>query len=168
MVLDGALAQDTTQAHAFWALRETITESIGKSGKVYKYDLSVPLDKMYGLVEKMRIRLKEKGYLKDDGSGEVMGCLGFGHMGDGTSPSYPYCQLSSKLMGIGNLHLNIVAREFKDEIKDTIEPYIYELVGKSTFPFVKSMTGIPNYRQGQTLIHQLKTAVPSLPNTGWV
>ena len=83
MVLDGALAQDTTQAQAFWALRETITESIGKSGKVYKYDLSVPLDKMYGLVEKMRIRLGEKGLLKDDGSGEVIGCLGFGHMGDG-------------------------------------------------------------------------------------
>ena len=86
MVLDGALAQDTTQAHAFWALRETITESIGKSGKVYKYDLSVPLDKMYGLVEKMRIRLSEKGYLKEDGSGEVIGCLGFGHMGDGKFP----------------------------------------------------------------------------------
>ena len=85
MVLDGALAQDTTQMHAFWALRETITESIGKSGKVYKYDLSVPLEQMYGLVEKMRIRLKEKGYLKDDGSGEVIGCLGFGHMGDGQS-----------------------------------------------------------------------------------
>jgi FAD/FMN-containing dehydrogenase len=83
MVLDGALAQDTTQSQAFWALRETITESIGKSGKVYKYDLSVPLEQMYGLVEKMRIRLKEKGYLKDDGSGEVIGCLGFGHMGDG-------------------------------------------------------------------------------------
>lgn len=92
MVLDGALAQDTTQAHAFWALRETITESIGKSGKVYKYDLSVPLDKMYGLVEKMRIRLKEKGYLKDDGSGDVMGCLGFGHMGDGNcNPLNPSC-----------------------------------------------------------------------------
>lgn len=34
---------------------------------------------------------------------------------------------------LGNLHLNIVAREFKDEIKDTIEPYVYELVGKSLF-----------------------------------
>ena len=34
-------------------------------------------------------------------------------------------------MILGNLHLNIVAREFKDEIKNTIEPYIYELVGKS-------------------------------------
>jgi FAD/FMN-containing dehydrogenase len=92
MVLDGALAQDTTQAQAFWALRETITESIGKSGKVYKYDLSVPLDKMYGLVEKMRIRLSEKGYLKEDGSGEIIGCLGFGHMGDGQYYPFSICQ----------------------------------------------------------------------------
>jgi len=33
----------------------------------------------------------------------------------------------------GNLHLNIVAREFKEEIRETIEPYIYELVGMSLF-----------------------------------
>jgi FAD/FMN-containing dehydrogenase len=28
--------------------------------------------------------------------------------------------------------LNIVAREFKEEIRETIEPYVYELVGKSS------------------------------------
>lgn len=31
----------------------------------------------------------------------------------------------------GNLHLNIIAKEFKDEVRDAIEPYVYELVGKS-------------------------------------
>jgi FAD/FMN-containing dehydrogenase len=83
LVLDGALAQDTTQASAFWSLREGITESIGKSGKIYKYDLSVPVEKMYGLVTSMRQRLGEKGLLKEGGGGDVVDVVGFGHMGDG-------------------------------------------------------------------------------------
>lgn len=31
----------------------------------------------------------------------------------------------------GNLHINIVAREYSEEAESIIEPYIYELVGKS-------------------------------------
>lgn len=87
MVLDGVLAQDETQAKSLWELREGITESIGKFGKAYKYDLSVPVQKMYGLVETMKTRLGEKGLYKEDGSGEVSGVIGYGHMGDGKSPA---------------------------------------------------------------------------------
>lgn len=86
LVLDGALAQDTTQAGTFWSIRESITESIGKSGKIYKYDLSVPVEKMYGLVTSMRTRLREKGLLKDGHEGDVLDVVGFGHMGDGKWP----------------------------------------------------------------------------------
>ena len=41
------LCGTTAQAAALWALRERITEALGKAGKVYKYDISLPTTKMY-------------------------------------------------------------------------------------------------------------------------
>lgn len=110
LILDGVLAQDTTQFHNLWKLRELIPESAGKLGSVYKYDLSVPVPKMYSLVEKMRSRLIEAGLLKEDGSGRVREIVGYGHIGD------------------GNLHINICADKYDPEIESVIEPYVYELV----------------------------------------
>lgn len=67
IISDGVLAQDSTQLAALWSLRESIPEAAGKCGSVYKYDLSVPVPKMYSLVEKMRERLTEKGlYVEGD------------------------------------------------------------------------------------------------------
>lgn len=85
MILDGVLAQDTTQFHSLWSLRELVPESAGKAGSVYKYDLSVPVPKMYGLVEDMRVRLREAGLLKGDGGdgGRIRNLVGYGHVGDG-------------------------------------------------------------------------------------
>lgn len=34
-----------------------IAEALMKAGAVYKYDLSIPVEKMYDLVKEMRIRL---------------------------------------------------------------------------------------------------------------
>lgn len=34
-------------------------------------------------------------------------------------------------MGDGNLHLNIVGKEYKEDVKQVIEPFVYEIVGKS-------------------------------------
>ncbi|XP_062093929.1 uncharacterized protein LOC133799962 [Humulus lupulus] len=59
LVSDGALAQDINQALLFWRLREGLAEALQKSGAVYKYDLSIPVEKMYDLVEEMRTRLDE-------------------------------------------------------------------------------------------------------------
>jgi FAD/FMN-containing dehydrogenase len=110
MVTDGVLAQDQTQFQSLWSLRELIPESAGKSGSVYKYDVSVPVGKMYSLVEKMRTRLEEKGvYGKDDSP--IRAVAGYGHMGD------------------GNLHINIVANKYAEEVERVIEPYVYEIVG---------------------------------------
>ena len=50
--------RDTTaQAAALWALRERITEALGKAGKVYKYDISLPTTKMYAGWLGLRMRL---------------------------------------------------------------------------------------------------------------
>jgi FAD/FMN-containing dehydrogenase len=93
LVTDGVLAQDTTQLQSLWAIRETIGESAGKAGSVYKYDVSVPVGKMYDVVEKVRKRLGEAGLLGADWEGRlgvyeggrVMAAMGYGHMGDGQS-----------------------------------------------------------------------------------
>jgi len=107
-IVDGVLAQDESQLQSLWALRESIPEAAGKLGKTYKYDVSMPVDKMNELVEDMRKRFEEKGML---GEGkQVLEVVGFGHIGD------------------GNLHLNVVAAEYDDEVEAIIEPYVYEWI----------------------------------------
>ncbi|KIR38029.1 D-lactate dehydrogenase [Cryptococcus deuterogattii 99/473] len=109
LILDGVLAQDNAQVQSLWQIRELCPESLSKAGTAYKYDLSVPVEKMYEVVERMRAHLKERGLL----GGKVKYVAGFGHMGD------------------GNLHLNVVAEGnvFSKEIQGAIEPFVYELVG---------------------------------------
>ncbi|WFD20886.1 (R)-2-hydroxyglutarate--pyruvate transhydrogenase [Malassezia caprae] len=54
VITDGVLAQDETQVKALWSLREGVPEALGHYGKVYKYDISMPIEKMYELVETLR------------------------------------------------------------------------------------------------------------------
>ncbi|XP_061345595.1 D-2-hydroxyglutarate dehydrogenase, mitochondrial-like isoform X2 [Gastrolobium bilobum] len=83
LISDGVLAQDINQASSFWLLRESIPEALMRAGAIYKYDLSLPVEKMYNLVEEMRSRL-----------GNAANVVGYGHLGD------------------GNLHLNISTPRF--------------------------------------------------------
>lgn len=81
IVADGVVAQDDTQIAELWGWRERITESIGHGGGTYKYDLSIPLKDLYQLIEDARERLASSG-LTGEGK-NVLGVVGFGHMGDG-------------------------------------------------------------------------------------
>ncbi|XP_028051322.1 D-2-hydroxyglutarate dehydrogenase, mitochondrial isoform X2 [Camellia sinensis] len=101
LISDGVLAQDINQALSFWRIREGVPEAIMKAGAVYKYDLSLPVEKMYDLVEEMRIRL-----------GPAVKVVGYGHLGD------------------GNLHLNISLPEYDDTVLAQIEPFVYEWTSK--------------------------------------
>lgn len=83
MVTDGVLAENDTQLQNLWSLRESIPESAAKLGKVYKYDLSLPVGEMYTVVEEVRKRFADLGLDKD---GPVKGAFGFGHFGDGRFP----------------------------------------------------------------------------------
>ncbi|GAA5973693.1 hypothetical protein JCM21900_006517 [Sporobolomyces salmonicolor] len=105
-IADGVLAQDETQVQSLWSLRESLPEAAGKLGRVYKYDLSMPVKHMYSLVEEARERFKEKGL------DEIKTTVGYGHIGD------------------GNLHINIVAKDWSDKVEKTIEPWIYEATAK--------------------------------------
>lgn len=79
-ISDGTLAQDETQVQSLWSLRESLPEAAGKLGRVYKYDLSMPVKDMYSLVEEARERFAEKGLDKD---GSIKTTVGYGHIGDG-------------------------------------------------------------------------------------
>ncbi|KAF6163059.1 hypothetical protein GIB67_001387 [Kingdonia uniflora] len=101
LISDGVVAQDINQASSFWRIREGITEALMKAGAVYKYDLSLPVEKMYNLVEEMRLRL-----------GLSAKVLGYGHLGD------------------ANLHLNVSTLQYDDSILAQIEPFVYEWTSK--------------------------------------
>lgn len=76
-IADGVLAQDETQVQSLWSLRESLPEAAGKLGRVYKYDLSMPVKDMYSLVEEARERFR------DHGIDEIKTTVGYGHIGDG-------------------------------------------------------------------------------------
>lgn len=78
-VIDGVIAQDDTQLNSLWSLRESIPESAGKLGSVYKYDVSLPPSQMYSLVEAARLRFKEAGLIDN---GTIKATMGYGHFGD--------------------------------------------------------------------------------------
>ncbi|KAK9803284.1 hypothetical protein WJX72_007036 [[Myrmecia] bisecta] len=98
LVTDGTIAQDSGQVASIWNLRENISVALQHKGPTYKYDLSMPVPEMYGLVEEMRARLAHL----------PVTVVGYGHLGD------------------GNLHLNIAAESYNEELRKQIEPYVYE------------------------------------------
>ncbi|XP_024613171.1 D-2-hydroxyglutarate dehydrogenase, mitochondrial isoform X1 [Neophocaena asiaeorientalis asiaeorientalis] len=98
LVTDGTLATDQRRIKMLWALRERITEALSRDGYVYKYDLSLPLDRLYDLVSDLRARLGL----------HAKHVVGYGHLGD------------------GNLHLNVTAEAFSPSLLGTLEPYVYE------------------------------------------
>ncbi|EPS68480.1 hypothetical protein M569_06288, partial [Genlisea aurea] len=102
LVSDGVLAQDINQASSFWKIREGITEALMKAGAVYKYDFSLPPDKIYDLVQETRRCLR----------GTEANVVAYGHLGD------------------GNLHLNISTRRYDDNVLSKLEPFIYEWTSK--------------------------------------
>lgn len=81
LVTSGVLAQSPAQFESLWAIREGIPEAVGKAGKVYKYDVSIPVSKFEEIVDRLKDHLRSKGLLREDAVKEV---VGFGHFGDGT------------------------------------------------------------------------------------
>ncbi|KAM4895095.1 D-2-hydroxyglutarate dehydrogenase, mitochondrial [Sylvia borin] len=98
LVTDGTVATDDKKIKGLWSLRERITEALTHEGYVYKYDVSLPVGKLYDLVADMRARLGQN----------AKNVVGYGHLGD------------------GNLHLNITAESYSHSLLDAIEPFVYE------------------------------------------
>ncbi|KAI9986899.1 hypothetical protein PInf_025868 [Phytophthora infestans] len=102
VVVDGTVAQDEAQAQKLFMLREDVSMSLSSRGYVYKYDISLPMDQYYKVVEEVREKMAPLG-------AEV---VGFGHMGD--------C----------NLHLNISTLEYDEKVFNALEPYVFEWTSK--------------------------------------
>ena len=98
VVADGTVAQDGVQAQALWALRESVATAANSEGLVYKYDISLPITKMYQIVDDVSEKLREQDAV----------AIGYGHLGD------------------ANLHLNVVVPEHSDEVLRSLEPYVFE------------------------------------------
>ncbi|KAF1986521.1 D-lactate dehydrogenase 2 mitochondrial precursor [Aulographum hederae CBS 113979] len=112
IVKDGVVGQDQTQNLDLWACREGVPETLGHWGGVYKYDLSVPIEELYQLVDETREKLTAEGLVGDDDSYPVVDVVGYGHMGD------------------ANLHLNVPTRRFDKAVEKALEPFVYEWVQK--------------------------------------
>jgi FAD/FMN-containing dehydrogenase len=104
--LDGVIAQDESQKKKMWEIRETIQEGASREGIVLSYDISLPLQHFYEVVEESRKKV-----------GDLAKVIGYGHIGD------------------YNLHLNICYDKFEcDEnfhkIEKIMEPFIYDTLVK--------------------------------------
>lgn len=98
LVKDGIVAQDKKQQEEIWGRREGIPEACSKQpGQVHKFDLSFPAACYYNLIPILRGKLEDKR----------IKVFGFGHVGD------------------GNIHINLIAENKKDEIKD-ISEFIFD------------------------------------------
>ncbi|KAI9744288.1 MAG: hypothetical protein M1818_002440 [Claussenomyces sp. TS43310] len=112
IVSDGVVAQDETQLKSLWAWREGASEASGHWGGVYKYDLSIPLSELYGLVEETREKMNEAGLIGDTDDFPIVDVIGYGHMGD------------------ANVHLNVCVRRYDKAIEQQLEPWVYEWIQK--------------------------------------
>lgn len=101
--LDCIVAENKTQFNYIWSLRERIAESLTKDGHNYKYDISLPINKMYDLVIDIRQR-----FIQNDAQNDFRRCIGYGHLGD------------------SNLHLNVTSPKYNDKIFELLEPFLYE------------------------------------------
>jgi FAD/FMN-containing dehydrogenase len=111
-VLDGVLAQSSTQRDAFWRIRHSISEAQKLAGAGIKHDVSVPVSRVAALLD------KAERYVVERVPGVQV--VAFGHLGD------------------GNMHFNLnqppemPADEFLglwDEISHEVHTIVAELDG---------------------------------------
>jgi len=74
-LLDAVIAQNETQAHAFWNLRENIAEAQKREGISIKHDVSVPVSRIAEFIQRADVALIQLQ------PGVRIVC--FGHIGDG-------------------------------------------------------------------------------------
>jgi len=135
-ITDGTLAQDLTQYNDLWAIRESVSESLRADGYPFKYDFSLPPSRMYKLVEETQQRMKPFS--------NVGTVAGFGHLGD------------------QNLHLNVTVKDgYSDEIKNVLEPWLYEWVAKQDGS-VSAEHGLGLHKSKYLLLNKGKQSVETM------
>ena len=104
IISDGIIAQDYTQQQQLWSLRENVPVAMADQYRVHKYDVSLPMEFYYTIVEELRAKLKVYPQIK---------VVGYGHLGD------------------SNLHLNIaVPKDQPDPIELSNEEILKWVIEK--------------------------------------
>lgn len=129
LITTGVVSQSPAQFAQLWRLREGVTEAVSKEGKAYKYDISVPLASFKDVVDIVREHLRKQGLLHEDAVKHV---IGYGHVGDGKSPSsFPcvmltetdhqatYTSISSPLHTLPRLRLLLNPLSMSSLVSDT-------------------------------------------------
>lgn len=120
-VTDGVIAQGEKQLTRVWKLRESIPEALQTADVyVYKYDVSLPLQSFYEIVDELRENLWRR--CSNTGIGDIqqtVGVTGYGHLGD------------------GNLHINVsiptglmTPDEANAFMSDSVDPFVYQWVSE--------------------------------------
>ena len=107
----GTVGRDAKESARLWNLRERVSLALKRAGATYKYDLSLPTEEMYDLVDETRARLVRAASLAVSKSSVIRDArvLGYGHLGD------------------GNLHLNVSSPAGYDAaLERVLEPFVYE------------------------------------------
>ncbi|XP_034063258.1 D-2-hydroxyglutarate dehydrogenase, mitochondrial isoform X2 [Gymnodraco acuticeps] len=60
LVTDGTVATEDSKIKALWSMRERVTEALTHDGFTYKYDISLPVERIYQLVTDMREHLGDR------------------------------------------------------------------------------------------------------------
>ena len=107
------VGKNERHAFALWNLRERVSLALKHTGATYKYDLSLPTESMYDLVDALRARVArrvtEGDVEKNAFDFSSVSVMGYGHLGD------------------GNLHLNVSSPTgYHPALLRLIEPFVYE------------------------------------------
>ncbi len=131
---DGIMAQDDTQLENMWRMRESLAYYLQKHGHLYTYDVSLPLDNYYSLVEYVENamnKFQEEIRVHVDG---------FGHLGD------------------GNLHLNVVTPKYEKNVDEYLQSIIYPWVAKHKGS-ISAEHGVGQMKRSKIQYSQSKEAI---------
>ena len=99
LIEDCVLSENEAQLKDLWEIRENVSLAATQKGLVFKYDVSLSIEKFNEIIEKVRQR-----------AGSLGDTLGYGHIGD------------------GNLHINVICfdKKQKKQMEEILEPYVLE------------------------------------------
>ncbi|KAI7899913.1 uncharacterized protein BX663DRAFT_488899 [Cokeromyces recurvatus] len=108
-IQDGAIARTAAERARFWSWRTKLPRAIVQNGpSSIHFDISLPLPRLYQLVEDTRSWAIAEGLIPND----IVAVYGYGHVGD------------------GNLHLTIPALRDDQELTEKVDRFVYEWTAK--------------------------------------
>ncbi len=137
LILDAAIAQNDTQAAAFWRLREEHSAAEKVEGAAWKHDIAVPLSRM--------AEYMEEGAKAIEAFLPGARLVAFGHVGD------------------GNVHFNVIVPEDMDakafnDLRDEGSKVVHDLVHQYEGS-ISAEHGLGRMKTQEALLYKDPTAV---------